>query len=159
MQGRVILMYFWHPEIMDSYHDVMPVMDKLQKQYARDLVVIGVVCSLKAQNGNEFKLENDPEHVQKRLEEFRKNYNLGHSLLVDLGGTLYGTATKASQQNTPIPSIPWVAVISSDNTLRWAGWFARSQAQGALDRVLAVDPGVIARRKAEEAYIRAKSDK
>jgi thiol-disulfide isomerase/thioredoxin len=155
MTGRAVLMYFWHPEILDSYQEVMPWMDQLQRQHSRDLVVIGVVCPLKGPNGQELKVENDPERIQKRLEEFRKNYKLEHTLLVDLSGTLLGTASK-NNQNIPIP---WGAIVSSDNTLRWGGWLAISQARGALDKVLANDPGVNARRKAEEEYIRAKANK
>ncbi len=155
LQGRAVLMYFWHPEVHESF-EIMPYMDQIQKMYSRDLVVIGVVCPLKGQNGQELKLENDPDRIQKKLEEFRKNYKLEHTLLVDLSGTLLGTATNKNANNI---ALPWVALISSDNTLRWAGWLGLSQARGAFDRVLAVDPGIAARKKAEEEYIRAKAAK
>jgi thiol-disulfide isomerase/thioredoxin len=155
MTGRVVLMYFWHPEVRSTF-EIMPLMDQLQKMYQRDLVVIGVVTPVKGPNNQEVKLENDPDHIQKRLDDFKRTYNLGHTFLIDLQGTLY---TTASNKNSQGQANPWIAVVSSDNTLRWAGWLYLSEARGALDRTLTVDPGVVARHKAEEEYIRTKANK
>jgi hypothetical protein len=156
MNGRAILMYFWNPDVRISF-EAMPEMDQLQKQYGRDLVVIGVISPLKAgSNQQEVKLDPDPEKIQKKLEEFSKHYNLGHTLLIDTSGNLLQTA---SNKNQNIIFVPWVAIMSSDNTLRWGGWWGLPQAKGAFDRVLANDPGIAARRKAEEEYIRSKAAK
>jgi thiol-disulfide isomerase/thioredoxin len=156
LNGRMILMYFWHPEVADSFA-VMSEMDQLQKQNSRDVVVIGVICPLKGENGQELKLENDPDRIQKKLEEFKKHYNLGHTFLVDLSGTLLGAATPKNGSNKIV--LPWVAIVSSDNTLRWAGWWNLWVARGSFDKVLNNDPGVNARRKAEAEYIRTKASK
>ena len=149
--GRAILMYFWNPDIRESY-SIMPAMDMLQKQHARDLVVIGVVSPIKSKDNQEVKLDPDVEKVQKRLEEFTRHYNLGHTQLIDLSGTLLNTAVN-KDQNAIL--LPWIAVMSSDNTLRWGGWLRLPAAQGAIDKVLAVDPGVKARQRAEEEYLRS----
>src|SRR5947207_767942 len=155
MAGRVVLMYFWHPEVRTTF-EIMPAMDQIQKMYGRDIVVIGVLTPVKGQDGQDLKLENDPDHIQKRLEEFKKSYNLGHTFLLDLQGTLYSAATNKYQGKV---AIPWIAVVSSDNTLRWGGWLGLSEARGSFDKTMNVDPGVAARRKAEEEYIRTKLNK
>jgi thiol-disulfide isomerase/thioredoxin len=155
MNGRAILMYFWNPDVRSSFA-VMPQMDQIQKMYQRDLVVIGVVSPIRSANNQEAKLDGDVEKIQKKLEEFTKTYNLGHTQLIDLQGTLLQTATNRNQ-NTIL--LPWGASMSSDNVLRWGGWLALPQAEGAFDRVLAVDPGIQARKRAEEEYIRTKAAK
>jgi thiol-disulfide isomerase/thioredoxin len=153
--GRAVLMYFWNPDVRESFL-IMPAMDQLQKMYQRDLVVIGVVSPIKSGNNQEVKLDGDVEKIQKKLEEFTRTYNLGHTQLIDLNGTLLNTATNRNQ-NTIL--IPWGAIMSSDNVLRWGGWLSLPQAGGAFDRVLAADPGIKARKKAEEEYIRTKANK
>jgi len=130
---------------------IMPEMDRIQKQYSRDLVVIGVICPIKLENGQEAKLDNDPEHIQKRIDDFKKRYSLGHTFLIDLNGALLGTAS--SRQNNNKVMHPYVAMLSSDNTLRWAGSYWRAERRGAFDWILEYDPGVNARRRAEAAYI------
>jgi len=150
MAGRAVLMYFWHPDVAGTF-SIMPAMDRIQKQYSRDLVVIGVICPIKLDNGQELKLDNDPEHIQKRIDDFKKRYSLGHTFLIDLNGSLLASAS--SRQNNNKVLHPYLAMVSSDNTLRWAGFAGRAESLGAFDRILEIDPGVNARRRAEAAYI------
>jgi hypothetical protein len=156
LAGRAILMYFWHPDVPQTFA-IMQDMDRIQRQYARDLVVIGVVCPIKAEGGQELKLDMDADHIQKRIDDFKARYRLGHTFLIDLSGTLLSTASSRSNGAKVIH--PYVAMISSDNTLRWAGYSGRSESSGAFDRVLEIDPGVNARRRAEAAFISSKMNK
>jgi hypothetical protein len=156
LAGRAILMYFWNPNYRDSYMTTMPAMDQLQKQHSRDLVVIGVASPLKDAGGGELKLDQDADNVRKRLEDFSKHYNLGHTLLIDPTGSILNAVTNNNSSNI---RFPFIAIISSDNTLRWVGYQGRPAAQGALDRVLANDPGIRTRQKAEEEYLRSKANK
>src|SRR6185295_3328576 len=41
LQGRAIVIYFWHPDVVETYGKVMPQMDLLQQTHQRDLAVIG----------------------------------------------------------------------------------------------------------------------
>jgi hypothetical protein len=156
MQGRAILMYFWHPDVPQTFA-VMQDMDRLQRQHGRDVVVIGVVCPIKTDNGQELKLDMDADHIQKRIDDFKARYRLGHTFLIDLSGTLLAAASGRNSSNKVIH--PYLAMISSDNTLRWAGYSGKPESLGAFDRILEIDPGVNARRRAEAAFISSKMNK
>lgn len=155
MNGRALLLYFWHPDVPATF-TAMQEMDRIQKQYSRDVVVIGVICPIKTE-GQDLKLDLEPDHIQKRLEDFKRRYSLGHTFLIDLNGSLMNAAT--SRQNGTKVFYPFLAMVSSDNTLRWAGYEGRSERAGAFDRILEIDPGVNARRRAEAAFIGSKMNK
>jgi hypothetical protein len=157
LEGRVVFMYFWHPDAPQSFRSVNS-LDFLQKQQGRDIVVVGVIAPLfdRTNSGTESRLEMDPEKLQKKLEDSARTRKLDHPILLDPQGTLF-QATKTYYQSfqQAIP-LPWIAIVSTDSYMRWWGPAAMPGATGAFDRVLAVDPGVQARRKAEEEYIKAR---
>lgn len=157
--GRVTLMYFWHPDVPLSFRDINR-FDLLQKQFPRDLVVVGVVSPLQGTDSASGKASDmDPEKLQKKLQDFRSTRPLGHSILVDPQGALF-TVSKtyypSFQQGVPAP---WVAIVSSDGMMRWWGWMGFPAYQAALDRCLQEDPGVQARRKVEDEYIKSRQGK
>lgn len=156
MKGRVTLMYFWHPDARVSYK-AYDQFELIQRQMSRDLVVVGVISPLFDMNStaNErLKIETDPDKLNKKLEDFRSSKALTHHILADAAGTLFTMSQKNypdTQQGIPAP---WIAVISSDNQMRWWGWMGSPRARAALDKTLETDPGVKARRAAEDAYIK-----
>lgn len=154
-KGRAVLMYFWHPDARVTFRDIDR-MDLLQRQHSRDLVVVGVLAPLTDGQGTALKIETDPQKLQKKLDDFRSARKVGHPILVDTAGTLF----EMSKKNYPDVSqgipVPWVILVGSDNTARWWGWFPDAKGQAAFDKVLANDPGIKARRAAEDEYIRAK---
>jgi hypothetical protein len=154
--GRAVLLYFWHPLAPQSFQ-VMPSMDMRQRRYGRDLVVIGVMTPIKDASGQDVKLDEDHAKVEKRIHEFINSRDLQHPLLIDLAGAIM-TTVKRDQYSSNNNVTNYVAILSSDGTLRWAGSVSMPAFQAALDRVLAVDPGISARRSAEEEYIKSKGN-
>lgn len=161
LKGRVVLMYFWHPDVPASYRDIAT-FDLLQTQKSRDVVVVGVLSPLADPNQGGYgqpTIELDPEKLQVKIREFQQARPQRHPILVDLQGGLFTTSKtyyQSFQQGVPTP---WVAIVSSDGMMRWWGPMRASGYEAALDRVLTVDPGVKARRAAEQAYIRARQGK
>lgn len=158
LDGRVVMFYFWHPDEPLSFKD-MHAFDLLQKQYGRDLVVVGVLSPLgdvNNQDPNKAKIETDPEKLQAKLDSFRKNRTIQHPLLLDVQGTLLSATRTYYPSFTQAIPVPWVAIVSTDSMMRWWGWQRFPAYQASLDKVLAVDPAVQARRKVEAEYLRAK---
>lgn len=55
-----------------------------------------------------------------------------------------------------VNAIPHVFIMSTDGTVRWQGHPAQPDFQRVIDQIVNVDPGVKARRSAEQIYIRAR---
>jgi len=156
LNGRVRLVYIWHPDARVAFND-MPAFDLIQKQRGRDVTVIGMLSIVK--EGNSTKtLEADPIALKKRVKEFLDNHVFGHTLMFDLSNTFWDSATKFNTFSGFVP-VPYVAIISSDGNLRWAGWQGLPSYDAALEQVLRVDPGVAARRKVEVEYMKTKTSK
>ncbi|MDX2131928.1 MAG: hypothetical protein SFY69_07750 [Planctomycetota bacterium] len=153
LKGRITLLYFWHPESRFTFQG-MDRFDLLQRQRGRDLNVVGCLSPLKDNSGGELKMETDPKKLREKLEEFQKARVQGHSIFIDADGGIFQQAQKF-YNNSALP-LPWVAILSSDGVMRWWGWIADPKGQAAFDRIFEVDPGVLARRAAEAAYIRSK---
>ncbi|MBX3380726.1 MAG: hypothetical protein KF805_11585 [Phycisphaeraceae bacterium] len=157
LTGRATLLYFWNPGIPASYEQMQRVADLMQRQHQRDLVVVGVLSDFTSLGSRDDKLTDEerakkvltPETALKRIQEFQTARRYDHAMVVDLSGSVLKTVTSESE----IP-LPYVAVVSSDGMTRWWGFIGSPQARGALDRVLEVDPGIQARRKAESEYLR-----
>lgn len=161
--GRVRVIYLWHPDSRFT-HSNIAMADLMQRQRGRDVAVVGAISSIT--DGTTVKkiedLEMDPIKIKKRFDEFLATRTFSHAVYFDAGGAVMNTGLdqEGANSNTsdPIPN-PFVCIVSSDGVLRWAGgaWFPSYQA--ALEQVIREDPGVQARRKVEEAYIKAKQGK
>lgn len=159
LTGRAVLLYFWNPGVPASYDQMQRFADLVQRQYQRDLVVVGVLSDFESFGQRDNKQLTDeekakkvltPETALKRIQEFQTARKYEHAMVVDLAGSVLKTVTSENE----IP-LPFVAVVSSDGMSRWWGFIGSPEAKGALDRVLEVDPGVQARRKAEAEYLRS----
>jgi hypothetical protein len=153
LKGRVVLLYFWSMDMHESYKDMVR-FDLLQKQAGRNLAVVGVMSPLTQQSQDGSAPVETPEALERRVRSFLLARKLEHALMADLGGTLMqavGLTNSATDRRWP-----QVAVVSSDGTLRSWGWFDDPAVQAAFDTVLRNDPGAAARRKAEEAYLKAR---
>ncbi|NUQ67584.1 MAG: hypothetical protein HUU18_04805 [Phycisphaerales bacterium] len=160
LKGRAVLLYLWHPDLPGSFHGIMHNADLLQRQYGRDLVVVGVLSPLSTSINNQQLTEDqrDPVKLQKKLEEVAKSRKFDHFLTIDPGNAIFDALQ--NQQNV----IPWpfFVIVSSDKMARW--WPVVSQGGqtvvagvdpiAALLQVLKVDPGVQARRAVEAEWIR-----
>ncbi|MCA9297801.1 MAG: hypothetical protein KDA28_01975, partial [Phycisphaerales bacterium] len=158
MDGRARVVYFWNPFITETYRKVMPAMDLLQRQHGRDVAVVGVLTPEESSNDRnvsdaERQRRSDPVRLQQMAREFKRNQKLQHAIFFDPTGSLYSVISENNgRQRGSVPVL--VAVVSSDGVARWWGSPFDDGFKASLDRVLRVDPGVQARRAAEEAYIR-----
>ncbi|MFA6043663.1 MAG: hypothetical protein WC718_01650 [Phycisphaerales bacterium] len=159
-KGRVVLLYYWGLDVRQSFPSIDR-MELLQRQHGRDLTVIGVLSPLKENNNNgqQNPDDTDPKKLEARVRSFLASRNLNHAILVDPSGALLSQAVPNRNLTTEHPVFPVISVISSDGTLRTWGPLEEPAVRAGLDRVLEVDPGMLARRKAEQAYIRAHDQK
>lgn len=147
VKGRAMVIYVFSPYIRRSYEDTIPAMDLLQRQNGRDLVVVGSVAPVRPDNQQNPQGE-DPMALTKMAQNFVAARSLDHSILAD-GGAAAGFSGLSGQG-----TFPWVVVASSDGVVRWSGNPQSPSFRAAVDQVLRSDPGVKARRAAEEKFIR-----
>ncbi|QOI99631.1 MAG: hypothetical protein HRU70_03720 [Phycisphaeraceae bacterium] len=161
-RGRMVVVYFFHPDMRNSakyLNDFVRQLNVYQRQNARDMVIVGAVSdiwSIGNQSGEkdaEHAKRVDPEIMTGRLRDYSISKELEHSFVLDLDNNLLKSTLSPNQQSQEI-LLPHVAVVSTDGTLRWYGNFYEPGCGGAIDRVLAEDPGIRARREAEAAWIR-----
>lgn len=155
-KGRASVVYFWSPTSRATYENAMPRMDLLQRQHARDLNVIGVMTFI-TENNSGARNPDDEKVFVESLRKFAVSRNVDHFIMPDAGGSVMTTALNGRQytwQGTTRPPLPLVAVVSSDGVMRWSGWLETDAFMAAVDQVVAVDPGIRARRAAEDAYLR-----
>ena len=105
-------------------------------------------------SGEEPKAE-DPERVLRRVADFARGKALQHATYLEPSGQLL-TATRGDMGSDGLP-IPYAVVCSSDGSIRFAGWAKHPAFKTTIERVLIKDPGVKARRAADEAYIKSKT--
>jgi hypothetical protein len=157
-EGRAIVIYVWHPDMYDSYNGAFDRMDALQQQYPRDLAVIGAMTPIakldpsRANAGQFGQQVEDPERLVRRYEAFVRSRAFRHSLAADLSGSALGSLA-GQNMSSEKPPLPFAIIASSDGTIRWVGRISGPDFKYAIDQVLAVDPGVLARRAADRAYI------
>ena len=164
LAGRAVVVYFWNPGVTASYEQMQVAADFMQRQHQRDLVVVGVLTDLQAlgQNVNFDRMTDEekakkqltPESALQKAKDFQAARKYDHAMVVDMSGAVLKSVT--GENSIPLP---FLAVISSDGYARWWGFAGSPEAKGALDRVLEVDPGVQARRKAEADYLKANTAK
>lgn len=149
LKGRGLVVYFWSPNVRASFDGVTDRMDRLQAAGGRDLVVVGVITPINETNTN---FNNQPPKELDWNKAIRGR-NLQHVMLPDPSGAVM--AQVLGQPGMQVP-IPYGAVMSSDGTVRYSGSVNAPAFQAAVDAVLRDDPGVKARRDAEEAYLKSK---
>jgi hypothetical protein len=160
--GRVTLIYLWNPDIYETFGgtpSVMDTMDQLQRRYPRDLVVIGALVptrSIDPQRGNNgMQTEAEQAALEKQSRKYREFLTrraYSHTLAADMSGSSIGSLSGAQGGGKAFP-IPGAMLVSSDGTVRWVGWIGTPDYKYALDQILATDPGVKARRAADQKYV------
>ncbi len=155
LDGRIVVLYFWHWSVTPEVMRILPDLDRLQRQYGRDVVVVGVLTAFTQLNNSRQLLdeEKDPEKMRKRMKEIFASRQLEHYFLLDTNGESIFKQIFDDTSGVPIPA---VAVVGSDSMARWWSSKAAVAYDAAILRMMQVDPGVKARRKAEEEYLRSK---
>jgi thiol-disulfide isomerase/thioredoxin len=157
-EGRVTLIYLWHPDLHFTYNGVMDKMDVLQRQYPRDLAIVGAVLppeKLDPQRANSGQQQDPEEEMEKLLKKYRNFVNARtyeHALAADLSGSAFGSI---AQQGSVVFPLPGAMLVSTDGIIRWVGGINGRDFKYAVDTMLANDPGVKARREADRRYIEA----
>lgn len=152
MAGKLVLVYFWHPDVL-TFGGKNDSIDILARQNQRDLIVVGVVTDMEgiSVGGVTTKLMKDQRDVEKlseRMAEYVKNRQFDQYFLVDNGRGVLDSVFPTQDNIQPF------ALLSSDGKSRWWGDKPVVSMQAALSRMLQVDPGVIARRKAEDEWLK-----
>lgn len=164
-KGRVVVAYFFNPNIPQSYQKFIAEANNLQKAHGRDVVVLGVMTP--RNNPNSRSRSNDEPQIEPvkwagEFIEFARTRDPKHWLVSDMGGMLaqaLNSNQRGSNSESSVLSVqnaPYVAVISSDGLIRWHGNYYSSWFRYMLDETLRVDPAVQARRKVEEDYRRTR---
>lgn len=163
MEGRVIVVYLWHAELYYTYTDYMGHMDALQRRYGRDVIVVGHMPPVLGSDGDTARWNETEEErqervrrLQRRIDGVIRNFRINHPLHIDLSGEFLNQLSGSEHNHQGVP-IPMTFIISSDGQLRWRGLYWDGF-EALLDRTVANDPGVQARRKAEAEFIRAQRD-
>jgi thiol-disulfide isomerase/thioredoxin len=152
LKGRAVMLYVWSPHIGFSYYDVMPEVDRMQRQFGRDVVVVGVMCDFSTMNS--YKLTDDQrnhEKLMQRFDDICKTRKFEHSLVPSLDVNPY---LVINENVTEVPA-PGLMILSSDGTCRW--WqHEKSQINplAALAKIIELDPGIQARKRAEEEWLK-----
>jgi thiol-disulfide isomerase/thioredoxin len=136
--GRVIVLDWW-ATWCGPCKRAMPGLDSLQKEHKQDLVIIGV----SGQPAGNYK--EDIESVKSFLQGHKSAYSHAN----DLSQNIYKALN--------IQGIPHVAVLSTDGIVRWQGNPLDPSFAKAVKTVIAADPGVSARRKAEAEFLKKRS--
>ncbi len=151
-EGRAVVYYGWQLDDARAV-EIVREMDTLQKQLGRDVVIVGVLSGVAGGDDNNRDEEQiNPEVLLRRLDRFRRTHGVTHAMTTDLGGGIFQAEDGRRGENEDYVAI----VVSSDGIARWEGVVADDAFRAALNRVVDIDPGVRARRAAEDAYIRAR---
>jgi len=169
--GRVTVLYLWHPYIYDSYFRTMPMIDRsITIVHGRDVAVAGLLTAftdeLRGQNTSGTggippaldRLINDPMYLDGIVRGIVREQSPRHPLIVDPSGAQYDAlvAGRSNEYGTGRQeelTLPWGFIISSDGFVRYYGAI-NDDFRAVLRTVIEVDPGVAARREAEQAFIR-----
>jgi len=170
-KGRVLIAYFWNPDMRAGvYQETMRDMERVQKEYGRDVVVAGVLSpggdERRRSSRRDPNAESETERNQRWLNAFQglsERRQFRHHLLFEPSGGIQSAVVESrnmrfgSRRGNDAQSL--IAVIaSSDGRVRWYGFAGEPSFYASLERILRVDPGVSRRREAERRFIRERTD-
>lgn len=157
--GRVTVVFWWVPSFQAIYERVQPQMDMLQKERIRDLSVVAVLTTAERPGSTQGGQQLTQEEIERRAREFLRIVNRAKtqrtyetSVVVDAEWNVINQVLEGGSSQSLY--LPLAAIISTDGTMRWIGDPTDNRFVAALDRVLAEDPAVKARRQVEQEWIR-----
>lgn len=168
-QGMVTVLYFLRPDWLTLY-DYINEVERIQTAYSRDVNLVGVLVPPDSDRSNNRggRRGDEPdearartlERVEKQFREYVELRKPNHPLINDYAewGVLRAVQGNSQSTRTSGSGIGrFLVVLSSDGTVRYRthSWVESRGFQGALDQIIRNDPGVQARRKAEEEYIKS----
>jgi len=147
LKGRAIVIYVWNPDVRSSYESIMPMMDRLQQQHGRDVSIVGAAAFTSRDQYSQPFI--DPKVAAGRLQQFTAARSFDHTL------TLYQDGMAGPRESSANEQASFAVIAGSNGVIRWSGSPTSPGFRGALEQVIGADPGVRARRAAEETYIKA----
>ena len=148
--GRIVVMYFIDPKDADTLR-VIPVMNAIQDQYRRDVVVVGAVTAPKTET------TDDEKHRQRNrelLNEVLAGRSVNHWFtpkVMKADKLELGDESLKPRLSNQRDTFGFALTLSTDDKIRWLGTPYSEELRRSLDRIIALDPAVQARRKAEDA--------
>jgi hypothetical protein len=135
----------------------------MQRQYARDVVFVGVVTMYDSLTGMTLtKDDKDPEKVKERVAKFLEIRNYDHFIALGLENDIHGAALSSAGGSSGTSIVPGIVILSSDGKTRYATFPPDKRNifyRAALDAIVEADPGVRARRKVEAEWLKAQKEK
>lgn len=131
LRGKVVVVYFW--STVDDHRRWEPTLEALARKYRRDLVILAV---------GGMKQDETRFDTRAAVEKFiRARTAVEFSYLYDNEQKIY--------QGMQMLAWPAVLICSTDGVVRWCGHPFDPEMQERIEQVIALDPGVAARRAAE----------
>lgn len=158
--GKLIVVYYFDPKEVDMLN-VIPTMNRLHDEFRRDVLVVGSMLKI-GQNALTNNQSGAGGEEEAKLIERNKAFistilrtrSVNHYLVPKTiryekfelgGGGMLPRFAKTRDEDG------FATILSSDLKMRWVGDPYDQDLKVALNKLLAVDPAVKARRKAEDA--------
>ena len=150
-KGKLTVLYLIEPNWRDMMN-VFSTMNRIQDIYERDAVVVGWVYPdpRREQNLDDREKAELQQRIARIVQSVRDNRSLNHML--GAGTYQISVFTDAIPVfGRSIDEIAVTMIITSDGVLRWLGHPGEDTFHTTMNRFINIDPGVQARRKAEDA--------
>lgn len=152
--GRLTVVYFVDPRDSDMLR-VIPTMNQVQDEYRRDVtVLLGTAKAgqaLKSDSSDEGKLkQRNRELIEQMLRAQRVNHTLT-TTTIKADHTDFSEESLRPRLSNQKDKFGIAFILSTDDKVRWIGDPYSQDLRRSIDRLIALDPGVQARRKAEDA--------
>ena len=149
-----MVVYFVDPR-MDDMLRVIPVMNAIQDEYRRDAVVICAIAkagkALTDSERGDAKLE---QRHRELIGEMLKTRHINHTLtpkVIRADRLEFSEESLRPRLSSMREEFGFAIILSTDNRLRWLGNPYSEDLKHSLDKILAADPGIVARREAEKS--------
>ncbi|MBX3404251.1 MAG: TlpA family protein disulfide reductase [Phycisphaeraceae bacterium] len=160
-KGKLVIVYMMDPRRRDTINIIRD-MNRIQDLYVRDVVVIGSLGSYEGDNQQQVEIDpRDKADLERRIAtivaSIKQNRQANHPIVV-------GRVTSDVFQNGAIPIFRPVGeemaatfIMSSDGSMRYLGHPNTDNYHAMIRNLINIDPGVQARRKAEDAAAKSGS--
>ncbi len=149
-KGKVTIVYLIEPNLRDMMN-VFATMNRVQDVYERDAVVIGWVYPdpKREQNLDDREKAEMQAKIERIVKSVRDNRTLNHSL--GSGKYEIGVFQEIPVFGRSIDEVAVTMLLTSDGVIRWIGHPGEDTFHTMMGKLIDLDPGVQARRKAEDA--------
>lgn len=153
-KGKITVLYFVDPKRRYSLN-ILPTMNNLQELYKRDAVMVCVTAKfgaeafgVSAEDAAKLMERNGP-----LADEILRTRPMNHPIMMNLNGLKSEKLGNVGLYGQTLDEAATCIILSSDNTVRWLGHPAEDGFKTQMNKLIQVDPGVLARRKAEDAKL------